>query len=101
MKQLGRCPEGLGAFSAAAAHGSISRRCLGGFRVGDSLASGGQHGAQSRQDVPEGGPLGRFGGPAGLHQRAVVGQHVRRHFRLEAGKHLEQNLRTCPDRKDY
>ena len=25
---------------AAAAHGSISRRCLGGFRVGDSLASG-------------------------------------------------------------
>ena len=80
---------------------SISQRCLGGGRLGGSLASGRQHVAQARQDVSEGGPRCGFGGPARLHERAVVRSHVRRHLRLEPGEHLEQHLRACPGSDAY
>ena len=53
----------------------------------------GKHRLQALEDCREGRARGRGGGPAVLHQRAVVGRHVIGHLRFVPPKHLIEHLR--------
>lgn len=76
---------------------SDSRGLRAGLAGGGGRARRGQHGAQSREDGSEARARLGVGGPAFLHERAVLGRHVGRHVRLEPREDLEQHLRACAD----
>lgn len=115
---LSFCRDPRGAAEGLAAHSLIrnilSSRCAGLKRRGRATgaaalcwrggtglrwrclllrAGGRQHGRQLGRHVDECGPLCRLGGPAALHEGAVVRRHVAGHVRLLPGEDREQNLR--------